>query len=173
MSLLTLDEVKQFLHIDHTDDDTLLTDMILQVEAEIASYTELVLEATDYDEYVDGTGENYIILRRPLNSVTTITVDDAAYDLTDAKISTEAGILYFPSGVEIPEGKRNVRAVYNAGYSTPPADLKKAALLIITANYLVSQTEIQTSEGETVSDRVRTLWSTAEAILRRYAPCLR
>lgn len=90
------------------------------------------IETTVTDERVTGSGVNGLALANPyVRTVTSVTVDDTAYTEPEVEaIVLEAGFLYLDNYSTWPTTTRgNVTVSYTYGYSTtPPADLKQAAL---------------------------------------------
>ena len=144
-ALTTVSDVKETLGIASsvTTYDNLITRKINQATEMIEGYCDRRFKAADYTEYYDGSGIDQLILRnRPINAITSIgwrggvenTDDfnnlDAADYFTDAK----AGILEANSSFWGRYDRWKV--VYNAGYSTIPADLAEACASL--AAYLVN-----------------------------------
>ena len=134
-ALTDLDNVKTFLGITGTDDDTLLEALINQASAFMEQYTSRKLKARDYDysiaadkfdTFYDGDATSKLFLRQwPLNSVTSPILisgeEIAVASSTDYYGSTGfisynlRGELYYESGFA--SGKQNIRVSYNAGYA--------------------------------------------------------
>lgn len=162
MALTTLSSVKSYLGITGSDEDTLLNTFITQATAVINKYCLRTLEAAAYTEYYEGNGRPELVLRQyPINSLTSIHVDDDGYyaqgsgafgsgDLltegVDYTYRSGSGIVYrigsvwpartFKSGSDLVgqriPGYGNIKVIYNGGYSTVPDDLALAANMLIS-----------------------------------------
>jgi hypothetical protein len=88
--------------------------------ATVETYCNRTFTAADYTETYDGNGQDVLYLRQyPINSVTSITLDDDTLDSDDYTVETTG--VYYEDGWT--KSRRNIVVVYNAGYSTIPADL--------------------------------------------------
>ncbi|MCY6957883.1 head-tail connector protein [Clostridium brassicae] len=161
MTLVTLEELKQWLNIDQSDTskDIILNIYINGVSEMIIGMIGRNILAEDHIEKYAGTNSNALILKNyPINSVTSIKyiIDNAVYrelDSTEYDINSKSGILYkdlvwgkiggsslMSQRINYP--RRHIRIEYNAGYAEVPADLKLLALQLIK-----SQLGIDSSEG--------------------------
>lgn len=101
------------------------------------TYAQRHLAATDYTERRSGDGGVELLLRQyPVQSITSIHVDgDREFgddtELTDYEYDEDSGIVYYYDGW--PEGVRNIKIVYRAGYevATMPQDLVSATIEVI------------------------------------------
>lgn len=150
---LSLAEVKEFLRVDHSDDDATLAIFIKAARQLCESYTRLALMPTTIEEYFDdfpqytGTFKDEIRLSRsPVQSVTyvkyidgnedTITADPAEYKVDTisqpARISPDSG--WFGTYETI----NAVFVRYVAGFAdaaSVPAPLKHGMMLVIGDMY--------------------------------------
>lgn len=89
----------------------------------------------------NGSGTDILLLSAPyVLSITSVTVDETAFtaaevadlepaSFIDGSLEGYLGVVYRPNGYYWSQGTRNVEITYEAGYtSTPPADIKEAAL---------------------------------------------
>lgn len=134
-ALTTLENVKAYLDEDTTAHDTELTRLINVATYVIEGYCNRKLAARDYtDEEYDGNGlAEFQLPHYPVNSITSITLDDTA--LTegtdqDYVLYSDEGILYKVDGVWT-KGHKNIVVTYNAGYDSVPYDLEQACILLV------------------------------------------
>ena len=146
MSLITLQEAKDYLGITGTDEDNFLEPIVNMVNDYVEKYVGRKLEATDYDkELYDGPGTNALVLRNfPIISVSEVlertdevesaTVEERTdeYDAGYYILNADEGILY--RDVPWTRGRGVIEVSYRAGYETIPNDLKWACLSM--AEYL-------------------------------------
>jgi len=152
MSLLKLHEVKRKVQITTDDYDSLLLDLIEDVSAIIESYCGRNFTAADYTEYQDGTGKDYFFTDEwPINTITSIYDDPdrlfASDSLVDSTYYTfyanegKVSLIYSDAIISVnlrslfSVGVRNIRIIYNAGYTTIPSDLKMIASEILIKKF--------------------------------------
>lgn len=150
---LTLSEVKEFLRVDHSDDDATLAIFIKAARQLCESYTRLVLMPTTIEEYFDdfpqytGTFKDEIRLSRsPVQSVTYVKYIDGnettiTADANEYKVDT----ISHPARISPDNGwfgtYETINAVfvrYVAGYAdaaSVPAPLKHGMMLVIGDMY--------------------------------------
>jgi uncharacterized phiE125 gp8 family phage protein len=118
--LITLTEAKEFLKIDFNDEDALLDRLITQATAIIQrKYQRDLIQATYTDEEYNGEGHDLLFIRNfPVQSVTSLKVDDVALDPSEYTVSKYTGIIKRKSGY-FPEGWGNIKVSYTGGF---PAD---------------------------------------------------
>ena len=133
--LVSLDDTKEYLGL--TDDDTDRDNRIgyyITVISELAdNYTNRALLEQEHTEWYDGSGTDRMYLNNyPVSAVTSLVVNpiwwtsEKEIESSDYRLIPEYGIIVYK--YEFPEGARNVKAVYTAGYSTVPYDLRMATL---------------------------------------------
>jgi len=162
LSIITNADVKSFLNISVTDDDTLIDDIITRIEAYIQNvYCQRKFEAQDLTEYYDGDGTDTLLLDNyPIVSITSIHDDpDREYN-SDDLIDSDDIIIYPGKGIIVLDGttfdksKKNIKVVYRAGYGdgedeiAMPNDLKMAFIKLAASEYLKSKAKINVIEGE-------------------------
>ncbi len=153
--LTTLAKLKTHLSIADTSEDALLTQLLLELDEVVASWTGRAkvpgrnpFESVAASEYYDGTGRNVLVLkRRPVTLVSAVYVDalgayghgtdpfaaatalplgaDFAPSSLDAS-EENGGLLIRLGGAVWPEGQGNIKITYTAGYVTIPVDLEMA-----------------------------------------------
>lgn len=115
--------------------------------------------ARSYTENLHGTGtETLALAHRPVNSVTSIvTVSGAgssettsAVDATTYRVDTDAGIIELLDGIWA-RGFRNVRIVYNAGYTTVPYGVLQIAREVL-AEYWEGRNRSPAFQSESLGD---------------------
>jgi hypothetical protein len=104
--LTTRETVKRELSITTTDEDEIISDLIVRASSAIARETRRVFGVETVTETMDGTGSRLLgLTRTPIVEVTEVTEDGTA--ITDWLIEdAEAGALYRPSGWGISGGLR-------------------------------------------------------------------
>lgn len=127
--LLTVAQAKAYLNIEHSDDDTLLGDLIGQAERRMEAYIGTPINATSYTEYHDG-GLNHLFLEHaPIKSDSvTITdtkatsedaTDDETVDAEDYRVRFEHGMITRTTSHGRQRrwdiGVRRFKVVYEAG----------------------------------------------------------
>jgi hypothetical protein len=119
---------------------TRLVQCVDAASALIESKTGLIFVTRAITETKDGNGRADLWLRRrPLVSVTSVTVNDAALDASQFVVDAEFGRLRRKAGAW-PSGLANVTVVYQAGYgaqdaATLPQDVVGACLDLTKAVY--------------------------------------
>lgn len=136
-----------------------------RVEAAAAHIVEIIEREVDTsfvartvtDEIHDGGGYELILTKPYVLSVTS--AEESGTAVTDTLSVTKSGLVRrYAAGSYVPKvwlsGNRNLSVTYEAGYSsTPPADIKEAALWG-TRSYLLEH-----SSGSSVMDRRSTVTS--------------
>lgn len=80
MAIIELTDVKTYLGITATTEDAKLTQFIGFVDAQIKQYCRQNFEQATYTEYYSGTGvRTVVLLRRPVQSITSVYLDQNAY----------------------------------------------------------------------------------------------
>ena len=154
--MITVSEIKDFLYITDTGQDTWLTEQILNVTGEIQGYcNEVFAETNREDELYDGDGSHRLYLRHypviQLSVETTPTdaeilasiqirgtPDDAWEDLEDDVdfIFTDPKWSYIELYSAIfPFGRKNIKLSYVSGYATIPTDLKLVAIEMVAMHW--------------------------------------
>lgn len=150
---LTLAEVKEFLRVDHSDDDATLAIFIAAARQLCESYTRLALMPTTFEEYFDdfpqytGTYKDEIRLSRsPVSAVTYVKyIDGNETTITASASDYKTDLISQPARISPDNGwfgtYETINAVfirYVAGYANAasvPAPLKHGMLLVIGDMY--------------------------------------
>jgi len=143
--MITLSEAKAQLVIDHTDDDSLIVSLIDSAVAMVSSYTCRILDVETRTQILDGFPAVITLDAAPLVSVTSIAykdTDDADQTLSSSLYTVDSRDSYakvtpvygsdWPSTTAAPQ---SVTVTFQAGYSSSPAPLKQAALMIVSSLY--------------------------------------
>lgn len=145
-NLVTLSHVKTVLGI--AEDDTapidILTDLINDASWFFNDETHRKLKAQSLTEYYDGPGGYILYLKNPPVSELTLS-QDVARDFgattviatTDYELDAATGRIFLTGDVFSTE-KHVIKAVYTGGYAMVPYDLQRAAIAMITQNYLLN-----------------------------------
>ncbi len=129
MAIITATDLKSYLEIIGTGQDTLLGNIATRANSLIQAFLNRNIEAADYTEKHDG-GDNFIIVKNPpINSISSLTDNGTAVSTSDYVYYSDSGIVklknkYFTNllqGVEIS---------YNGGFSTVPDVIVEATLEI-------------------------------------------
>lgn len=138
----TLANVKEYLDITGTGDDTLLSNLIARATRFLQDhFGRQILQAT-YTEFYDGRGSPQIMVREwPIVTVTSlhesieqtwdastlIAAGDYLIDLRLGRVRLKAGI-FFPSF-------QGVRLIYDGGYATVPHSIEHATIEAVARIY--------------------------------------
>jgi hypothetical protein len=133
-TIITLIQLKNYLGLTDTSEDTRLNFIVGGVNAFVEKYCNRKFEETTYTrELYDAPGSNALILKqRPIVELTEIRIDGEVYDERDAIYNpgywynANAGIVYRDS--PWPRGRGCIEVSYTAGYDTIPDDLLFATL---------------------------------------------
>ena len=154
--LTTTDKVKSYLGITSTDYDTVLGELVDNVDSFIKHFIERDFSNAEYTEYHDGGVKEIFIKEYPIDDTATITVyyngnvqSDPNWNEIDASNYT----VYYDEGVvrhagKFPAGKRNIKIVYTGGYSTIPDDIELLAKQLVAKAF--EQRKAQGKATETI-----------------------
>ena len=134
-ALVTLAQLKSFLGIDGTHNDTRLELNIEAASRTIQNYIGYSPVSQSYtDEFHEGDGTDRIYTKaRPITAITTITVEDGSVDTSGVSNRTT----YIDLEGYAPTRGAEILVDYTAGYSTIPYDMQMACLQI--AGYYEAQ----------------------------------
>lgn len=137
MSIITLTDLKSYLNITGTTEDTHLTIIVNGVNTAINNYVGRELESDEYSEVYDGPGTDALLLKHfPVTAITEVLLkgqeieewtgwgdDDWESSSNEyyMKDDGSAGILY--NRYCWPNGRAIISIQYTAGYETIPADI--------------------------------------------------
>jgi len=177
--LANLAELKSYLWITDSDEDTLLTALLWQADAFIKSYTGRDLEANDYaDELYSWKAEREFLLKQfPVNSLTSFKYNTGtlwtpvweAFDEDSYRLDEETWRIYL--AFNLVRGFQNIQVNYNAWFETVPADLNLAEIRLAAyyfntrnADWIVSESV----DGASVRYDVKKTPDDILAILENY-----
>lgn len=168
--VLTLKEVRDFLRVEHSDENNLLASMIMGATSKVEKYLSRslltqtwVLSIDDYpaDTTIPlyyGTVQSITSVTSYLSDGTTDVFDNTNYYLVNAQLKPEISLVYnalWPSNILRP--KEGVKIEYITGYgddaSDVPYSVKEAILHIIASMYENRET------GTIISSTVKSLLS--------------
>lgn len=141
--LASLDDVKDYLDIRGSDTivDDLLEDLISRVTVAFHNYCGInQFIAQDYTEYQSGSGTPDLFPKNtPVNSVSLLAEDFDWVWGTDSTFSSDEYAILDDRIVlkdeVFPEGIRNIKITYNAGYTSAPLDLKQVCIMEVGRIY--------------------------------------
>lgn len=185
--IVTVDEVKTYLYgtTVPASYNALFEQMIGEVEDEIKKFTGVIIGTeTEYitveDETRDGRGTFEIRAKfKPVRTLTKIEMKDSSFDWVEdtfedvSKVDVDDGI--FHTRYNYPEGNRNLRISYTAGYKIGevPKDLKRCAIMMVISAF--NKRESIGYAGQDVLDLSLTISNSEiieiKKILNRYKNC--
>lgn len=158
--LTSLTNLKAFLHISNTDDDTLLSEIITRITDKWTLDCNRILTSADYTEYYSGDGSDTLMLDQfPINSITSIYDDTDRSFGASTEISSDdiiftantnnakSGIVKL-DGTSFSKGVENIKITYNAGFTSVPNEIEQAVLQECSLEYRISQGAISAVEGQ-------------------------
>ncbi|HYF53119.1 MAG TPA: hypothetical protein VEA41_02545 [Salinarimonas sp.] len=168
-TLVSVTDLKAYLQETSSTNDTIITAIRDAVDKIIPKYVGRDILATTYTEYHDGDGSRLHVKHYPIISVTSIeddttrvfaggasTVISSSYYISNDQNSWDAGIVELFNWA-FQRGRKNVKIVYVAGWSTIPADLAHAAKLICAKEYKIQSKLLLGEISQSVGDRTVTL----------------
>lgn len=145
-ALTTLDRLKAELGIETDASDTLLTAKILEASSDIEAHLNRTFSRAGITERIwggPGCAEFFSLVRWPVASISSVTVDDVAVESDEYRLDGDTGLLYRLDSNGYPctwEWCKDVVIVYSGGYELPgadsptlPAALEAAALELLTS----------------------------------------
>lgn len=153
--LATTASVKEHLQIASgtTTWDAILATLITRASAVIAKHCERTFESTLYTEYYDGGVDSLVLKQFPLTSVTSINDDplrtfstNSLIDPTTYYVDEARGMIRF-IGYATSGSPGSLRVIYTAGYSSVPADIAFACVLLVAFYFNRRKSEGRSSEG--------------------------
>jgi len=158
--LVVLADVKTYLQIGFTDDDTLLGALITGYSVAVEKYcTRSISAVIAQTDILDGGYREFILKRRPIVSLTAVTdridssvVDPSLYDLDPDAGMLLAGTPAYDATVGVLDlscfsrsrpdgepvwafGRRRWQIDYTHGYATVPNDVQLAVKILVAGRY--------------------------------------
>lgn len=145
--LATIVEIKQSMGMVGTTDDDLLTRLSNVMSEAIKRYLSLTrVESGSFDDRLDGTGHQLLLLRSyPVLTLTSVIVDTLA--ITSDKYLLDGRSLVGQKDYVFPRGRSNVRVQGTSGYTIIPEDLKQVCIDMVAREYKRRQRAGVTTEG--------------------------
>ena len=175
--LTTATAFKVAFSVNATTHDTLIANTVTEISKYIQNHPKINQDflAAVYTEYYNGDGGDTLILRKlPVNSITSIHDDvDRAYataslmDADDYMFDDESGIVTADGDV-FSKGKKNIQVIYNAGYTSIPADVKLACEKLVMAEFCEKVTGVNTGVGDDMIYKPSKLRTEAGKMLEAY-----
>ncbi len=173
--LTTLANVKQYLAVNVTTDDAMLSRLITAASAFIQSWLNRTFASASYTETRDGHGgQKLAFANYPVTAVASVMVDNvailAAPDPTQAGYRFSFTMLYL-NGYSFTRGFQNVVVSYTAGYSSTPFDVEQACIDLVSLKYKERQhigVSSKTLGQETINYSQKDLSDAVKATLSQY-----
>lgn len=143
IDLTVLATVKTALDITGDDNDAKLQGWITQASAIAASYCKRVFGQETLSELYRPqrqraiTSDTLILSRRPVTSITSVTIDDTVLDTSEYEVNYESGLLSRLDSTGYPVrwyAAKSIVVVYVAGYellATLPNDIEAAVIAMV------------------------------------------
>lgn len=173
--LTTLANVKQYLTVNVTTDDALLTRLISAASAFIQSWLNRNLASQTYTETRNGHGGYVLPLANyPVTAVSSVAVDNVA--IPAASDPTQTGYVFsdkalYLNGYCFSRGFQNVAVTYTAGFATIPLDIEQACIDLVGLKYKERNHIGQTSKTlgqETINYSQMDISDAVKATLSQY-----
>lgn len=138
-ALTTLEAAKDYLDIlpGDTDQDDRVKRMINAASQRIEKITNRKLKLQTVTEYQDGRANSKLVLRQwPAQKPSVVNLDpswvyDSENDLPTTDYDVEQDQFLVRKSGYFPKGVRNVKIIYQAGYTEVPSDLEEACLMMV------------------------------------------
>lgn len=168
MPLTTLQAVKAYLKIrDDSTDDELLSELIKACSTAIENYCQRKFGVETYEEEYDGSGKSFILLQNyPVNSITSVEVDEQVVDPSEYKVRKTNGML-FRNG-KWQEGFMNIKVTYAAGLNEIPSDVELACKHLVMSYFKADIASFSTTFGEGFVFRPEALPVQVKALVQPY-----
>lgn len=143
--LTVLATVKARLGLTGTSEDALLAALIHEASAAIARHCRRVFgsESLQQNFYLEGGRPDALTLaRRPVSTITEITIDGAALDEADYLLAADTGMIYrLSAGAPICWSGSLIEVAFDAGYALLeelPFDIEQACIEMVRLAYFAS-----------------------------------
>lgn len=137
--LTSLANLKAYLGITVTTDDTLLTALITRESARIEAWLSRTLASTSYSRVFNGNGGRLLLLPDyPVTAVSSLTIDgvtvpaSSGVDVAGYVFNNDA---IFLRDYRFMKGVQNVAVSYTAGYETTPLDVEQSCIELAALSY--------------------------------------
>lgn len=159
MLLTSVENVKQFLGINISDDDALLDALVTQASAYIEQWISRSVGLNEYTDVFDGYGKTtYMFTNFPAQSVSHVYVNDIeifpSTGVTDSGYIFDETRLVLRGSKYFVQGQMNCSVTYMAGYATVPNELVIICTELVAFHYKQRERIGVTSKnlgGETIS----------------------
>lgn len=127
-ALITLAELKTYLGITDTSQDTYLSNSLLAIASTFESYCDTILAPRDVVETIvpDEAWDMVPLSYSNARDLTAITIDGITQTLTDYRLAGKAGIISRKDGGPLVQAGAELVVSYSAGFSTLPAGIVQA-----------------------------------------------
>ena len=152
--IASLSELKSYLWITDSSQDTILTIFLDSADDFVRSYIGREIESATYTEYFDGDGQREILMKNyPVTTLTSFeentgTIQTPVWTAVDSstyKLSPNIAKLFLTFYKS--RGFQNFKVVYVAWYATIPGDIKLATLKLASGYYNRRTSDGIKSEG--------------------------
>lgn len=130
---VTLQEAKNHLRVDVSDDDSLISTLITVARQKAEEFTRRSLITQTWELSLDGFQGIVYLPRLEIQSIVSVTVDGVALPVDEYQVGTVSGRVQF-FGTRAAEQLDGAKIRYVAGYgdaTTVPAQIKQAILQIV------------------------------------------
>lgn len=158
IALVSIDEAKEYLKIENSNADVILSHLINAVSSWVSNYLKRSLVSSEKTEYYSGDGSSELILKRyPVTAVSSVYVDSLRQWAANSLISSSNYIIKKQQGIlkawqiysNWSPGDSNIKVTYTAGYTvatdggdsgTLPYDIRLAVKRLIDQQYRIGYT---------------------------------
>ena len=182
--LTTLDSLKQWIPVDNTNDDALLTALVTNVSTFIQSWLSRTIAQQGYSEVRNGQDMQLMLLSNyPIVGVSALTVDGIVIPArgplgpgtyaTPGGYTFDSGAIYLSGCYRFTRGYQNVAVSYVAGFAETPDDIQQAANMIAADWYKTLRGKAvgvtsMSIEGQAITYMKQALPDAALLILQQY-----
>lgn len=137
--LCTRSEVKDWLNLSSTDEDSRLDRLITAASLAIAEEIGRDIGSASGTEYRDGNSSRFMVMTRwPITAVASVYIDNVSIAAASNPQRGDAGYFFdntrvMLNGYVFSPGLKNIAITYTAGHSTLPANVVQAAILTVAA----------------------------------------
>ena len=173
--LTSLANVKQWLNINNTNDDALLTRLVTAASQYIQTWLNRQIASQSYTDIKDGNGKTKIFFNQyPVTAVTNLVIDTVTIppspDGIQPGYTFDARMLYL-IGYATCIAQQNVSVTYTAGYATTPPEIEQACIELCAFRYRerdrIGQSSVSAA-GETTAYTITDMPKSVATILSNY-----